>query len=532
MKNQLGIILNAHLPFVRHINYDRFLEEDWLFEAMNESYLPLLRMMNKLRDEGLEFHLTFSFSPTLCSMLNDKILNEKFINYLKLHIELGNKELERCFASNDTKVIPIIQLYLDNLNQNLFDFEKTYSCKIIEGYKKLEEQGFLELISTTATHSYLPIYKNYPVAVNAQIETGLLSHAYCFGKQPKGFWLPECGYYPGLEDNLRKQNISWMHLASQAFILSKDTVKRGNYAPVVCPNGVYGFARDYNLTSLVWSNTTGYPCDEDYREFYRDIGYDLPMDYIKPYIHEPEVRVFTGFKYWAITGNTDKKKIYNIDKAQEKVKLHAKNFMFNVRQKGDNISSKLDYDPYFVVSFDAELFGHWWYEGVSWLENVIRESNKDPQFVTLTPSTYLEKHNPVQTLQPAFSSWGEGGYNDVWVDSSRNAFLLRHAFSSVKRMQELAERFPNESSLKGRFLNQAARETLLLMASDWPFIIHNESNSGYALNRVTNHVKNLNLVYDNMCKNAVNTEWLVNAEKRDNIFKNIDYNIFNSSHLY
>ncbi|MDD4083289.1 MAG: DUF1957 domain-containing protein, partial [Sphaerochaetaceae bacterium] len=201
-------------------------------------------------------------------------------------------------------------------------------------------------------------------------------------------------------------------------------------------------------------------------------------------------------------------------------------------QKGDNISSKLDYDPYFVVSFDAELFGHWWYEGVSWLENVIRESNKDPQFVTLTPSTYLEKHNPVQTLQPAFSSWGEGGYNDVWVDSSRNAFLLRHAFSSVKRMQELAERFPNESSLKGRFLNQAARETLLLMASDWPFIIHNESNSGYALNRVTNHVKNLNLVYDNMCKNAVNTEWLVNAEKRDNIFKNIDYNIFNSSHLY
>lgn len=531
MNNQLAFVLNAHMPFVRHVEYDRFLEEDWLFEAMNECYLPILRMMNGLMNEGIKFQLTFSLSPTLCAMLTDKLLQERFVGYLNLHIELGNKEFERIKASGDEKALRTLELYRSNLAMNLEDFENLYKRNILEGFKQLSELGYLELITTAATHAFLPAYESKPVAVNAQVETGVMSHAYNFASQPSGFWLPECGYYQGLEKYLKSSGINWMHLAAQSLILSDPYVKRGNYAPIQCRNGVYGFARDYSLTSLVWSNTTGYPCDKDYREFYRDIGYDLPLDYIRPYIHEPDVRVFTGFKYYAITGKTDQKVLYDPDKAAAKVRLHAKNFVYNVRQKSLLLDSILDIDPVYTLSFDCELFGHWWYEGVSWLENVIRECSVADDMSLITPSNYLEQGNAAQVMEPSFSSWGEGGFSGVWIDNSTNAWIYRHTFEAIKNMEELAVRFSQQASLKQRFLNQAARETLLLMASDWPFMIHNRTAASFAQETLSSHIKNLNLVYNSMCKNAVNTEWLVKAEKRNNIFKYIDYNIFNPEHL-
>lgn len=531
MTNQLSFVLNAHLPFVRHIEYPRFLEEDWLFEAINESYLPLLRMMNNLMNEGIKFQLTFSLSPTLCAMLTDKVLQQRFVDYLLLHIELGDKEYYRLKDEGKPEVLKTLQKYRDNLSMNLEDFENLYKRNILEGFKQLSELGYLELITTSATHAYLPAYQSKPIAINAQIETGVMSHAYNFASQPTGFWLPECGFFPGLENYLKKSGINWMHLGAQAIILSNPYVKRGNYAPVQCPNGVFAFARDYSLTSLVWSNTKGYPCDFDYREFYRDIGYDLPMDYIKPYIHEPEARVFTGFKYYAITGKTDKKEFYNSQRAEAKARMHAKNFIYNVRQKGISLETVMDIDPVYTLSFDCELFGHWWYEGVEWLENVIRECAVSDDMALITPSNYLELGYTSQVLEPSYSSWGDGGFSAVWIDNSTNAWIYRHTFKAIDNMQELAVRFPQQGSLKQRFLNQAARETLLLMASDWPYMIHNRTSAGFAEQTLSSHIKNLNLVYNNMCKNAVNTEWLVKAEKRDNIFKYVDYNIFHPEHL-
>lgn len=530
MNNQLAFILHAHLPFVRHPEYPRFLEEDWLFEAINESYLPLLRMMNNLMTEGIKFQLTFALSPTLCAMLSDKLLQQRFVNYLNLHIELAQKERERLEGCTDSNILATLELYEENLNQNLEDFQNLYKCNILEGFKQLSELGYLELTTSCATHAYLPAYESKPIAVNAQIETGVMSHAFNFASQPNGFWLPDCGYYPGLEKLLKKNGITWMHNAAQAFMLADPTVKYGNYAPVKCPNGVYSFARDYSLTSLVWSNTKGYPCDTDYREFYRDIGYDLPLDYIRPYIHEPDARVFTGFKYYAITGkNLDQKRTYDPERASLKARQHAKNFIYNVRHKGLLLQRDIKIDPIYTLSFDCELFGHWWFEGVKWLEEVIRESYISDDVSLITPTNYLESDHPnLQTLTPAYSSWGDGGFNSIWVDNEKNAWLYRHTFKAIENMIELADRFPDQGSLKMRFLNQATRETLLLMASDWPMMIHNNASASYAKEALSSHIKNLNLVYNNMCKNAVNTEWLVKAETRNNIFKCINYNIFSS----
>lgn len=529
MMNRLNFIFHAHLPFVRHPEYPKFLEEDWLYEAMNESYIPLLRMMFKLRRDEIPFKLTFSLSPTLCSMLADELLNERFLAYLDEHIELGDKEVERLKDDNEKRALA--SHYRDELVANKTFYVDECQGMILNAFNQLSNAGLLELSTTAATHAFLPAYKDYPLAVNAQIETGVLEHNRFFDRMSDGFWLPECGYYPGLENILKRHNISWISLSGQAIALSPDKPERGSYSPVKCPNGLYCFVRDENLSSLVWSSSEGYPTDYNYRDFYRDIGFDLPMDYIRPYVHEPEVRSFTGFKYYAVTDRTADKKVYNLKVAEEIVQMNAKNFLYNVRKRTMNLKDVLDMDPVYTISFDAELFGHWWYEGVKWLDAVIRLSAKDDDMQLICPVDFIREGFEVQTLRPSASSWGELGYNAVWVDSSSNAWLYRHTFKAIERMTELAERFPDQKSLKQRFLNQAARETLLLMASDWPFIIHNKTSAEYALKRVEGHIENLNLVYDNMCKNAVNTEWLVKAEKRNNLFKHLDYNIMNSSHM-
>jgi 1,4-alpha-glucan branching enzyme len=524
--NSIAFILNAHLPYVRHLEYPRFLEEDWLFESISESYLPMLRMFNKLKSEKIHFKFTISLSPTLCCMLTDASLQNRYNNYLELNKALGEKEVIRC-QNEQPEFLEMAQYYLDKANRNLLDFNDIYHGNILDGFRTLEASGHLELITTAATHAYLPLYKDYPTAINAQVELGVQSFLSHFGHMPKGFWLPECGYYPGLEDTLRYHGVSWFQVASQSMLLSPDKVDCGDYRPVHCPNGVAAFARDYEATSLVWSNSSGYPCEKLYREFYRDIGFDLPLDYIREYIHEPEVRVFTGYKYWAITGNTDQKVPYNHALAQKKIAEHAANFLYNIKKKGDNLSEAMGKEPLYTLGFDAELFGHWWFEGIDWLEQVIRLSAKENSEVKLvTPSNFLSREKDLQTVRPAFSSWGQGGYSSVWLDGS-NAWTYRHIHKAIERMEELSLRFPDQISLKQRFLNQAAREVLLSMASDWPFILFNKSSTEYAEKRLRDHLRNFNVVYGNMCKNAVNTEWLVKAEKRDILFSDMDYNIFN-----
>ncbi len=464
--SRLNFIFNAHLPFVRHPEYERFLEEDWLYEAMNESYIPLLRMMYRLRDDKVPFRLTFSLSPTLCAMLSDELLNERFLAYMDQHIELGEKEIDR--LKGDSSQRALAESYRNELALNKAFYQNDCQGNILNAFNGLSNAGYLELITTAATHAYLPIYKDYPIAINAQVETGVLEHCRHFDRMSEGFWLPECGYFNGLESILKRHNISWVSLASQALVLSSDEPERGSYSPIRCPNGLFCFIRDANLASLVWSSTEGYPTDPCYRDFYRDIGFDLPMDYIRPYVHEPEVRSFTGFKYYSITDSSPNKAVYDRQKAMERTASHAKNFIYHVQSRTKAILDVTDMDPVYTVSFDAELFGHWWYEGVKWLENLVRGIAQTDDVCLITPTDFIKTKPIVQTMNPAPSSWGVGGYSAVWVDNTSNAWLYRHIFKAIERMTELAERFPAQKSLKQRFLNQAARETLLLMASDWP----------------------------------------------------------------
>lgn len=521
--NRINLVLHAHLPYVRHLEYPRFLEENWLFESLNESYIPILRVLNELDAENVNFKLTMCFSPTLLTMLTDEPLQERFVDYMNLHIELGEKEVERT-KLEDTECHEMAKWYLEEAKTNLEIYE-SYGRNILKGFKALSDKNKIELIASAATHAYLPLYKDYPTAIDAQIEMGLRTHKRIFGENSKGFWLPECGYYPGLDKALSRRGVKWIQLASHSVITAEDKSKYGGYLPLELPSGLHAFARDWNISNLIWSSKSGYPCDSDYREFYRDIGYYLPMETIRPYIHEPAVRVFTGYKYYAITGKNDIKNFYDMDKAMSKVSLHVDNFLYHIRRKGLMLNSYCIENPVNTLTFDAELFGHRWFEGIEFLKQFLKRASSDSNYQLTTPYYLLAHDCPSEKLRVNECSWASDGGADTWLDGS-NSWIYRHTLKAIDRMQELTHRFPDQGSLKGRFLNQASREVLLSMASDWPCIIHDNTSTSYAEKRVRNHLGSFNVVYSSMCKNTVNTEWLINAERRNAIFPDIDYKLF------
>ncbi len=525
-KGFVNIVLHAHLPYVRHPMYERFLEERWLFEAISESYLPLLRVFNRLRDEGVKFRLTLSVSPTLASMLTDELLQTRYVSHLKMLLDLAEKELARTAA--DGRFHPLAKLYRDLYTQNLVDFTDTYRRNILRGFRTLEKEGYLEIITTAATHCFFPLYQDFPEAVQAQIHTAVISHGRIFGSEPAGCWLPECGYYPGLERFLKESNLGYFYASAHALLLADKRPRYGVYAPMACPNGVAVFGRDIPSSRAVWSADEGYPGDFSYREFYRDIGFDLPMSYIGPYIHDSSVRINTGFKYYAITGKTDDKRPYVPEEARRKAEEHAENFLYNRLKQVKKLATLMDRPPIIVCPYDAELFGHWWFEGPLWIEFLLRKldaASRDGGLDMVTASAYLAAYPENQPGQPSFSSWGNKGYAEVWLDGS-NDWIYRHIHKAIDRMSELVKRFPDEQGLKRRVLNQAAREVMLSQASDWPFIMKTGTTVPYAVKRVKEHLYNFNRIYENLCRNTVNTEWLTGVEKKNNVFPDIDYRIF------
>lgn len=523
MKGTIGFVLHAHLPFVRHPEYEQFLEEDWLYEAISETYLPFLRMCNRLVADGVDFRFTVSVSPTLSAMLCDSLLQNRYVRHLEKLMELGDKEIER--TKKNPELQKLARMYKEFFEQNLEDFTEIYRKNIIWGFKTLEKEGYLEIITTSATHSFLPLYQQHPEAIEAQVQTAVIDYGRKFGKKPTGFWLPEFGFYPGIEKFLRKNDISYFFTAAHGILFAGNKPPYGVYAPLRCDNGIHAFGRDYPTSDAIWSEDRGYPGDVDYREFYRDIGYDLPLDYIGPYVHEPEVRVCTGYKYYAITGDTEEKRVYDRDAAVRKIEEHADNFLYNRRKQLKKFEGIIDRVPFIVAPFDAELFGHWWFEGIDWLEAVVRRIDTDEDFSLITPSDYLKAYPSNQEGVPSFSSWGNKGYAEVWL-GGENDWIYRHIQMAIERMTELVDRYPDESGLKQRVLNQAAREVMLAMASDWPFIMNTGTTVPYAERRIREHLYNFNYIYERLCRNTVDTEWLTTIEKKHNLFPDIDYRVF------
>jgi 1,4-alpha-glucan branching enzyme len=522
-KGYLALVLHAHLPYVRHPESEDYIEERWLFEAITETYLPLLHVFERLDKEGIPFRVTLSLTPTLLSMLSDPFLQKRYSEYLHKLIQLAKKEVRR--NKKDSEILPLSEMYYEKFLALKETFETVYEKNIVLGFKKYQDLGYLELITCSATHAFLPFVKTEQ-AIRAQIENAIKVHLEYLGRTPKGIWLPECGFKHGLDAMLREYGIEYFFTETHGVLHANPKPTYDVYAPIVTEAGVAAFARDVESSKQVWSAKEGYPGDLDYREYYRDIGFDLDYDYLKPYLHKTGIRLNTGIKYYRITGETPQKELYNPDWANQKAAIHAGNFMFNREKQVEHLSSFMDRKPIIVASYDAELFGHWWYEGPQWLEHLCRKIHFDQQNIKMiSPLDYLQEYPENEMANLSMSSWGRGGYGDVWLGQS-NEWIYRHLHKMEERMIELADRYPVPTALEQKALNQAARELLLAQSSDWAFIMDSNTMVDYAAKRVKNHIGRFNRIYNDLLAGAVDRAWLEQVELRDALFPAIEYQTF------
>lgn len=520
MDGYFALVLHAHLPYVRHPEHPRFLEESWLFEAMTESYLPLLEKLEGWRADGMQARLTLSLTPTLCSMLLDPLLRERYAGHLARLIELAEKEVHRTYW--DAALQPLSESYLARFQKARADWEK-YDGNLVAAFRQFQEAGIIEIITCAATHALLPLMEAYPQSIRAQVLVARDHYRSCFGIDPRGIWLPECAYVPGVEEVLKEANIRWFVIETHGVLYARPQPRYGTFAPIYTSNGVAAFGRDFDSAKQVWSRNEGYPGDPRYRDFYRDIAFDVDYDYIAPYLPAPPQRSFTGIKYYSITGGEGPKAPYNRAAAIEAAAQHAQHFLEARIHQVQAAARAMDRPPIVLSPYDAELFGHWWYEGPEFLDFFMRKAWFDQHALKLTtPSEYLRENFTHQLAQPVSSSWGEEGYWKVWLNDT-NAWIYPHLNIAQERMTEMTRRFPKAAGVIQRALNQAARELLLAQASDWPFIMRTGTSPDYAKRRVKDHLLRFIALHEQLTSTSVDELWLRTVESVDNIFPEVDY---------
>lgn len=555
-KGYVSFVLHAHLPFIHHPESNDYLEESWLYEAISETYIPLLKNFKKLVDEGVNFRITMSMTPPLLSMLDNKLLQQKYINYLENLIELSEKEIKRT-AFNE-KMNNLSKYYYERYSEDLRLFRDEFKCDLISQFKHFQDIGVLEIITCGATHGYFPILYVNEKTVRAQIAVGVQTYERYFGKKPRGIWLPECGYVPEADKYLREFGVDYAIVESHGVLYANPTPVYGTLAPIVSPQGFTVFGRDMESSRQVWSSINGYPGDYNYRDFYRDIGYEADYDYIKPYIAHNGVRVHTGIKYHRITGDTDNKDIYDIQWAKDSAERQAGHFLNSRTEQIENASHYMNKPPIVLCPYDAELYGHWWYEGPYWLYILFKKIYYDEcNFELITPSEYMDKYPEIQQCQPCRSSWGANGYSEVWLNPS-NDYAHKHLHTAGDRMCELAYKFRDSydtlnnldnqikelkkekkpitsitssskyrnTKLQVRALNQAARELLLAQSSDWLFIITNNTMVDYAHRRIKDHIGRFTRLYNELNSGKIDRKFLSEIEEKDSVFPDIDYRIY------
>ena len=515
----LALILHAHLPFVRHPEHEECFEEDWLFEAITETYIPLISMMQRLVRDRVPFKLTLSITPPLCAMLEDELLRSRYLRHLDRTIRLAQREVER--ARDIPELEELARFYCDSFTETRQRYED-WNCDLLTEFRQLRDAGVLEIIASAATHGLLPLLAQPLAAVRAQVLIGCDLYREFFGTTPLGFWLPECAYAPGLENILQEANLRWFTLDAHGFFLAKPRPLRAVFAPCFTAAGPAAFARDPESSREVWSAESGYPGEPVYREFYRDIGFDLPPDSVFADSSSKTPR-FTGLKYHRITGRDSNKELYQRVWAENAADAHAEHFLASRLRQLQQLES-CDFDPIIVMPFDAELFGHWWYEGPIFLEQFIRKAANCGNALQLTtPSEYLAGHPTQEVIAPAASSWGEKGYWEVWLDKS-NAWIYPHLHAAARRMTELAHAHAQTTDeMVERVLRQLAREVLLMQSSDWAFLIRNGTAKHYAEERIHMHVAWFNKLYEQLNAGKIDAVFLSECEARDNLFPNLEW---------
>ena len=511
MASPFSLVLHTHLPMV--VNHGRWPHgSDWLNEAAFECYLPLLETIHRLVADGISPKWTLNISPVLAEQLASPEFQKELAFYYD-NVRKACVATREHFTKEGRDDIVALTRFWEQFYERMWELHRRIGGDIPGTFAELQRGGHVEIITCAATHGYLPLLSR-DESIRLQLRTAVETHRRHFGVAPRGIWLPECAYRPryewtppagehrgdrrmraGVEELLAEQNLEYFvadaHLVAAAapIFLYRDYVPRKKeldspgpdvsrktplspYFPYrIASRGGTGtavaFFRDPKTTLQVWSREHGYPGEYAYLEFHKK--------------HFPG-----GLKFWRITDDSQdlgKKTVYDPALAADKVRAHAKHFVGLV---ADTLAHASAERPAVVCSpYDAELFGHWWFEGPQWLEQVAR-GMASARIPTATLGEALAAVPPATTLALPEGSWGEGGDHRVWLNRETEWTWDRVYSAEDEWVDHLLHAEKGNGDVL-RIVKQATRELLLLQASDWQFLITTRAARDYAERRVAEH---------------------------------------------
>lgn len=549
-------VLHSHLPYARQAGMWPHGEE-WVHEAIAETYVPLLDALFDLHDEGVPYKLTIGITPILAEQLADPLIIDHFVHYAAERAAWAAADVKRFEKAGDGVMVGLARFYHHWYARVLTSFQDRFSRDLIGAFRLLQDAGRIEIATSAATHGYLPLLAR-DSSVYGQLRTGVQTYQRHFGRAPRAIWLPECAYRPAYfeEDDgrsIRRPGLESFLAAQQlhVFFSETHTVEGGKpvgkaageaigpygavprryavslsaeeqnepgttYQPYWvgdAPGEVAVLARNNRTGQQVWSGTFGYPGDFWYREFHRKDG-------------------VSGLQYWRIGGagvDLGAKPPYEPERAAERVQEHAAHYANLVEELLRTYQADSGHVGVISSAYDTELFGHWWFEGVDWLKAVLRRLAASETVELSTASQMVDEDPPERILALPESSWGAGGGHFTWMNVDTQ-WMWPPIHAAERRMEALVARFPEVAGELAVVLAQAARELLLLQSSDWPFLVTTGQAKEYASERFTDHVERFNHLADLAERNEplspAEAEALTKLRERDNPFPNIDYREF------
>ena len=516
------LVLHGHLPYVlSHGTWPH--GSDMLFECAAESYLPLLQTFDRLVAEGVSPKVTLGITPVLAEQLAHPDFKRQFVEYLEMRARTAAENRDGFQKTNQSHFAELAEMWRGHFAELRKTYEEEYGADLIGHFRRLQDDDHIEIITSAATHAYLPLIGT-DESIQAQIKQAVSSYQRHFGRPPRGFWLPECGYRPryswasplpeagpqaarlrkGVEEFLAENGLDYFIVDTQTLLGGATTGVylerfaglqrlweqfRASYKPIgvsadKSPYQAYFaasaaedrppvavFCRDEQTGVQVWSADQGYPGDGWYLDFHKK--------------HFPG-----GHRYWRVTSSQidlGDKEPYEPGRAADRIPENADHFCRLVHDLLDGHHQRTGRAGVLCAPYDAELFGHWWFEGPDWLYRVVKGIAADPAVDLLTCSQYLEQHPPEAAVALPEGSWGEGGFHWIWLNDW-TSWIWRHIYQAEEEMAELAQlSLDSNDELLSDIVTQAARELLLLESSDWPFLISTWSARDYAESRAALH---------------------------------------------
>ncbi|GHU24047.1 glycoside hydrolase family protein [Spirochaetia bacterium] len=512
--HRISLVLNAHTPFIPrtfspHYNY----EEIRFFESISGTFLPLLMLFDRLDADHVPFRLGIVLSPVLCCALQDEKLLRRYHEYTQRQIAFGEQESSRTTASPGQQ--KAARHFYDEVIEKSFLFNERYGRDLLTVFQHYQKKDCIELLMTSTTPAFLPFYVAKPEAMQAQIETAYMMYRRIFGNPGRGFMLPDCGWTPALDSFLHAYHITHTIVSTHGFLLGAPRPNFGIFFPVKTPEGISVFGQDpYSYQDISRFSRIGAYCNNA-----SDIGFEMPAEQIPEFYDEAGGRIATGYRYFS-----HDQSLYNPEKAVRQAETHADQFLNARISHFKEVEQFTDESALSLCTITADSVGRDWYEGPVFLEALFRKAPAKRSIRFVCPSEASVTPHKTRSI-PTFSSSGENGYAETWLDNA-NDWIYRHLMHSLDRMADLAERFPNETGIRERALNQAVWELLLAQSTDWATMLYRNERFDYAHEQIEQNLRNFTTIYEAFGGTRINTEWLTKLERRHPIVPEINYRVF------